>query len=163
MNPFIERKGELITLHLKKDKIAADIKKLKADLEAKISALTEVHQNMLKDVDREIREFPRICDHTDEDGNIASDKEHKILIPGLVGDITVVKKVCILCGGTISEEKIEVKTSTEKVNEFTTWYHMDDDDTQDFIETLTFDPNFFNTYASTFGTLFSGKTNTFGK
>ena len=31
MNPFIARKGELIDLHLKKDKIAADIKKIKEE------------------------------------------------------------------------------------------------------------------------------------
>ena len=156
MNPFIERKGDLINLHLKKDKVADDIKKIKSDLEAKLSALTEVHQNMLKDIDKEIREFPKICDHTDEDGNLATDKEHKILIPGLVGDITVVKKICTLCGGTISEEKIEVKTSKEKAEEFMTWYQMESDDFEDFTETLTFDPNFIQNYSKVFGNLFGG-------
>jgi len=144
MNPFIERKGELIGLHLKKDRIASDIKKIKEDLERKMEALTEVHRNLLLDTDIKIKNFPKICDHTNEDGSIATDKEHKIIIPGIIGDITLVKQVCTLCGGTVSEEKIEVKKSKEAESEFKTWYEIDDSET--FVDNMTFDPNFIENF-----------------
>jgi hypothetical protein len=144
MNPFIERKGELIGLHLKKDRIASDIKKIKDELERKLEALNDVHKNMLLDTELKIKNFPKLCDHTDENGSVATDKEHKIIIPDIIGDITLVKQVCTLCGGTISEEKIEVKKSKEAESEFTTWYQIDDNET--FIDTLTFDPNFMSNF-----------------
>ena len=140
MNPFLERKNELTELHLKKDKIASDIKKIKDELERKIEALTEVHKNMLLDTELRIKEFPKLCDHTDEKGDLATGKEHKIIIPSIVGDITLVKQMCSLCGGTISEEKIEIKKSKDAEREFRTWYQIDDDET--FLDTMTFDPNF---------------------
>lgn len=140
MNPFLERKNELTELHLKKDKIASDIKKIKDELERKIEALTEVHKNMLLDTELRIKEFPKLCDHTDEKGDLATGKEHKIIIPSIVGDITLVKQMCSLCGGTISEEKIEIKKSKDAEKEFRTWYQIDDDET--FMDTMTFDPNF---------------------
>ena len=142
MNPFIERKGELIALHLKKDKIASDIKKIKEDLERKLEAFTEVHRNLLLDTEEKIKQFPKLCDHTNEDGSVATDKEHKIIIPGIIGDITVVKQICSLCGGNVSETKIEIKRSKEAESEFKTWYQIDDDET--FIDTMTFDPNFIS-------------------
>lgn len=144
VNPFIERKGELIALHLKKDKIASDIKKLKEDLERKLETLTEVHKNMLLDTEAKIKQFPKICDHTNEDGSLATDKEHKIIIPGIIGDIMLVKQVCTLCGGNVSEEKIEVKKSKEAESEFKTWYQIDD--TETFMDTMTFDPNFVENF-----------------
>ncbi len=140
MNPFLERKHELAELHLKKDKIASDIKKIKEELEKKIEALTDVHKNMLLDTELKIKEFPKLCDHTDENGDSATGKEHKIMVPSIIGDITLVKQICSLCGGTISEQKIEVKKSKDAEKEFRTWYIDSDDD--DFIETITFDPNF---------------------
>ena len=148
MNPFIARKGELIDLHLKKDKIAADIKKIKEELERKLGALTEMHKNMLIDTEAKIKDFPKLCDHTNEDGSVATGKEHKIVIPSLVGDLTVVKQLCALCGGTISENKIEVKRPKDGAvdSEFKTWYHMDDDDDGLFTETLTFDPNYISDF-----------------
>ena len=142
MNPFIERRGELIALHLKKDKIASDIKKIREDLERKLEAFTEVHRNLLLDTEEKIKQFPKLCDHTNEDGNVATDKEHKIIIPGIIGDITVVKQICSLCGGNVSETKIEIKRSKEAESEFKTWYQIDDDET--FIDTMTFDPNFIS-------------------
>lgn len=144
MNPFIERKGELEKLHLKKDKIASDIKKIKDELERKLEALNDVHKNMLLDTELKIKNFPKLCDHTDENGSVATDKEHKIIIPGIIGDITLVKQVCTLCGGTVSEEKIEVKKSKEAESEFKTWYQIDDNET--FMDTLTFDPNFMSNF-----------------
>jgi hypothetical protein len=144
MNPFLERKNELTELHLKKDRIASDIKKIKDELEKKVEALNYVHQNMLLDTELKIKNFPKICDHTDENGSVATDKEHKIIIPNIIGDITLVKQVCTLCGGTISEEKIEVKISKEAESEFKTWYQIDDNET--FMDTLTFDPNFMSNF-----------------
>jgi hypothetical protein len=140
MNPFLERKNELTELHLKKDKIASDIKKIKDELERKIEALTEVHKNMLLDTELRIKEFPKLCDHTDEKGDLATGKEHKIIVPSIVGDITLVKQICSLCGGTVSEQKIEIKKSKDAEREFRTWYQIDDDET--FLDTMTFDPNF---------------------
>jgi hypothetical protein len=144
MNPFIERKGELIELHLKKDKIASDIKKIKDELEKKIEALTDVHKNMLLDTEIKIKQFPSICDHTDENGNLATGKEHKIPVPSIVGDIILVKQMCSLCGGKISEKEIEIKKTKEVESEFKTWYEIDDYET--FVDTMTFDPNFVNIY-----------------
>ena len=144
MNPFLERKNELTELHLKKDKIASDIKKIKDALEKKIEALTDVHKNMLRDTELKIKEFPRLCDHTDEKGDLATGKEHKIIIPSIVGDITLVKQMCSLCGGTISEEKIEIRKSKEAESEFKTWYQIDDDET--FMDTMTFDQNFMSNF-----------------
>jgi hypothetical protein len=144
MNPFIERKGELEKLHLKKDKIASDIKKIKDELERKLEALTDVHKNMLLDTEIKIKEFPRLCDHTDENGNLATGKEHKILVPSVFGDITLVKQMCSLCGGKISEEKIEVKKTKEAEDEFKTWYQIDDVET--FVDNMIFDPNFMGNF-----------------
>ncbi len=140
MNPFLERKHELAELHLKKDKIASDIKKIKEELEKKIEAVTDVHKNMLLDTELKIKEFPRLCDHTDENGDLATSKEHKIIVPSIIGDITLVKQMCSLCGGTVSEQKVEIKKSKDAKKEFITWYVDSDDD--DFIDTMTFDPNF---------------------
>lgn len=159
MNPFIERKHELIDLHKKKDRISADIKKIQKDLEDKINALTEVHKNLLNDTEKKIKEFPRICDHTLENGAKATDKEHKIMIPGITNNMVLVKQMCTLCGGTISEEKVVVdkKPNAEVDGEFKTWYQTDDLG-ENFVETLTFDPNFtsnFLGYIKTSG-LFSG-------
>lgn len=147
MNPFIERRGELIELNLKKDKIASDIKKIKEDLERKVEALTEVHRNLLNDTEKKIKEFPRICDHTLENGAKATDKEHKIMIPGITNNMILVKQMCTLCGGAISEEKVVVdkKPNAEVDGEFKTWYQTDDLG-EDFIETLTFDPNFTDNF-----------------
>jgi len=144
MNPFIERKNELTELHLKKDKIASDIKKIKDDLEKKIEALTEFHKNMLLDTELKIKQFPKLCDHTDENGGLATSKEHKIIVPSIVGDITLVKQMCSLCGGTVSEQKIEIMKSKEAESEFKTWYQIDDDET--FLDTMTFDPNFMSNF-----------------
>lgn len=146
MNPFIERKGELINLNLKKDKIASDIKKIKEELERKMEALTEVHKNMLLDTELKIKNFPKLCDHTNEDGSVATGKEHKIIVPSIIGDFTLVKQMCALCGGTISEEKVEVKRPKDGTvdSEFKTWYQMDDDES--FMETMTFDPNFIENF-----------------
>jgi len=144
MNPFIERKGELIGLHHKKDRIASDIKKIKDELERKLEALNDVHKNMLLDTELKIKEFPRLCDHTDENGDLATGKEHKIIVPSIFGDITLVKQICSLCGGTVSEEKIEIKRSIEAESEFKTWYQIDDGET--FMETMTFDPNFMSNF-----------------
>lgn len=143
MNPFIERKGELVGLHLKKDKIAADIKKIKEDLQRKVDALTEFHKNLLNDTETKIKEFPRICDHTNEDGSVATGKEHKIILPSIIGNFTLIKQMCALCGGTISEEKVEVKRPKDGTvdSEFKTWYQIDEGD-DIFTDTMTFDPNF---------------------
>jgi len=145
MNPFLERKDELIELHLKKDKIASDIKKIKDELERKLEALTDVHQNMLLDTELKIKNFPKICDHTDENGDLSTNKEHKIIVPSIFGDITLVKQMCSLCGRTISEEKIEVNKTKEAELEFKTWYQIDDD-VETFVDTMTFDPNFMGTF-----------------
>lgn len=147
MNPFIERKGELIELHLKKDKISADIKKIKEDLQRKVDALTEMHKNMLLDTEVKIKDFPKLCDHTNEDGSVATGKEHKIVVPSIIGDFTIVKQMCALCGGTISEEKVQIKRPKDGTvdSEFKTWYHLDDDN-EIFTETLTFDPNFLSNF-----------------
>lgn len=146
MNPFIERKGELIDLNLKKDRIASDIKKIKEDLERKIQALTEVHKNMLLDTELKIKNFPKLCDHTNEDGSVATGKEHKIIVPSIVGNFTLVKQMCALCGGTVSETKIEVERPQNSTvdSEFKTWYHSDGDET--FMDTMTFDPNFMSNF-----------------
>ena len=144
MNPFLERKHELTELHLKKDRIASDIKKIKEELERKIEALTDVHKNMLLDTELKIKEFPRLCDHTDENGDLTTGKEHKIIVPSIVGDITLVKQMCSLCGGKVSEEKIEIRKSKEAESEFKTWYQIDDDET--FMDTMTFDQNFMSNF-----------------
>jgi hypothetical protein len=140
MNPFLERKHELTELHLKKDRIASDIKKIKEELEKKIEALTDVHKNMLLDTELKIKEFPGLCDHTDENGDLATSKEHKIIVPSIMGDITLVKQMCSLCGGVVCEQKIEINKSKDAEREFRTWYQIDDDET--FMDTMTFDPNF---------------------
>lgn len=148
MNPFIERKGELAKLHLKKDKIAADIKKIKEDLERKVEALNEVHRNLLNDTEDKIKNFPKLCDHTNEDGSVATGKEHKIMVPSIIGDFTLVKQMCSLCGGTISESKVEVKRPKDGTlvdSEFKTWYQIDEDN-DIFTDTLTFDPNFMSNF-----------------
>ena len=150
MNPFIERKHELVDLNRRKDKIAEDIGKIKKDLESKLEALTEVHKNLLADTEKKIKEFPKICDHTNEDGSVATGKEHKILIPdfGGLGNVTLVKQMCSLCGGTVSESKIEIerKEPTQIHSEFKTWYEIDDN-LDSFMENLTFDPNFISNFA----------------
>jgi hypothetical protein len=96
------------------------------------------------DTELKIKNFPKLCDHTDEKGDLATSKEHKIIIPGIIGDITLVKQMCSLCGGTVSEEKIEIKKSIEAESEFKTWYQIDDNET--FMDTLTFDPNFMSNF-----------------
>ena len=144
MNPFLERKNELTELHLKKDKLASDIKKIKDELEKKVDALTEVHKNMLLDTETKIKDFSKLCDHTDENGDLATSKEHKIIVPSIMGDITLVKQMCSLCGGTVSEQNIEIKKSKDTEREFRTWYQIDDDKT--FVDTMTFDPHFMSQF-----------------
>jgi hypothetical protein len=61
-----------------------------------------------------------------------------------VGDITLVKQICSLCGGTVSEQKIEIKKSKDAEREFRTWYQIDDDET--FMDTMTFDQNFMSNF-----------------
>lgn len=141
------KKGELAKLHLKKDKIAADIKKIKEDLERKVEALNEVHRNLLNDTEDKIKNFPKLCDHTNEDGSVATGKEHKIMVPSIIGDFTLVKQMCSLCGGTISESKVEVKRPKDGTvdSDFKTWYQIDEDN-DIFTETLTFDPNFMSNF-----------------
>lgn len=148
MNPFIERSHELVELNLRKDKIAADITRIKKDLESKLEALTEVHKNLLADTEKKIKEFPKICDHTNEDGSVATGKEYRILVPdfGGVGDVTLVKQMCSLCGGTVSESKIEIerKEPAQIDPEFKTWYEID---TESFDDNMTFDPNYIGNFA----------------
>mgnify|MGYP000952614057 CR=1 FL=1 len=128
--------------HLKKNKIADDIKKIKEELEKKIEAITQVHKNMLLDTEIKIKDFPNLCDHTDENGDSATGKEHKIIVPSIMGDITLVKQTCSLCGGVVSEQKVEITRSKDAEREFKTWYQIDDDET--FVDTMTFDLNFTN-------------------
>ena len=52
--------------------------------------------------------------------------------------------MCSLCGGTVSEEKIEIKRSKEAESEFKTWYQIDDDET--FVDTMTFDQSFMSNF-----------------
>jgi hypothetical protein len=95
---------------------------------------------MLLDTELKIKEFPGLCNHTDENGDLATSKEHKIIVPSIMGDITLVKQMCSLCGGVVSEQKIEINKSKDAEREFRTWYQIDDDET--FMDTMTFDPNF---------------------
>ena len=75
---------------------------------------------------------------------MATGKEHKIIIPSIVGDITLVKQMCSLCGGTVSEQKFEIKKSKDAEREFKTWYQIDDDET--FVDTMTFDQSFMSNF-----------------
>ena len=64
---------------------------------------------------------------------------------GGVGDVTLVKQMCSLCGGTISESKIEIerKEPAQIDPEFKTWYEID---TESFDDNMTFDPNYIGNF-----------------
>lgn len=120
--------------------IASDIKKIQEALDRKADALTELHRNLLTSTQKKIAEFPTLCDHTDEYGKPSTGKEHKIVVPSLTGDTTLIKQMCSLCGVTMSEKTYNTK---KPENVAVNWYSDDlvNDDLNSF-DTMVFNPNF---------------------
>jgi hypothetical protein len=139
-NPFLYRLEEYSSIQTNILDYQNEIEAIKRDLESKVKMLLESRINYKKSMELKSKEILATCTHTNADDTPSIDKTHSDILTQ-IDDKLIKHSYCSLCGAKFKTGETNIDVIKKEVIINNTVDYMFDDE-GDFVETISFDPNF---------------------